>query len=1660
MIASGTRARLAPGIRTPDPAMSDTSLAAVERLLRESPQLPPILESVRSFEGSWPPELVEQFTTLFLSRAPHELLRSRSPRSLARLCVGALAFLDRSRGPVTVEVFNPTPDGEGWDESTTVIRTAVSERPFVVDTVREYLHGEGLAVARSVYPVLRVIRDPAGALVKVSASAEGDPRESLAHFEVTRISDEETRNRIRDGITARLLSVIAVTDDFPAMLRRLAEVMEETGAADASVFGGAGSESGLDEVREFLLWLRSGAFLFLGARSYRIDRSGGEEAMVSVESGSGLGLLRDEASSAWATPAPFSRLPPSIQALVRGGGPLIISKARRESPVHRRARMDWIGIKRFGEGGEVIGEHRFLGLFTSRVDQESAERIPILRRKLAGILAEAGAAEGSHDYKEIITIFNSMPKEELFLASSGEIGAEIQAALHSYGSGEVHVTLREDPLRRGVSLMVILPRERYSSSVRRGIEELLGASLGGEVLNVHLALGKGDQARVHFYVSGVPEGAREASVARIRDGVRTLIRSWEDRVGEGLRAHLADDRALALAAHYGAAFSPEYRAGIEPPEAVGDILELEGMRARGDSVSIALTDRPDAPTRIDGEGLSALKVYVRGRRVILSDFMPILENAGLRVVAVTPFEIQEDPDRAAEGLIYLFAVQDAESRAIDPSRAGMLEELILAVYRGDASNDPLNALVLTAGLRWREVEVLRGYATYAFQLGAVPSRLALPSALRNHPSIARLLFRMFEARFDPALPSGPDREPRGSALAAEFQVAMREVPLLADDRALRRLLLLLDATLRTNYYRGGGADPHARSGGVPYISWKFSVEEMSSVNRSRLRYEVWVRSPRMEGIHLRGARVARGGIRWSDRPDDFRTEVAGLVKTQMVKNAVIVPAGSKGGFVVLAPPSDPDRWAEEGKEQYRTLIRGLLDLTDNLIDGETVAPPSVVCRDEPDPYLVVAADKGTASFSDVANEVAAQYGFWLGDAFASGGSNGYDHKVVGITARGGWECVRRHFREMGKDIQSEPFTVVGIGDMSGDVFGNGMLLSRRIRLIAAFDHRHIFLDPDPDPERSFLERERLFRKGRSSWAEYDPSVLSEGGMIVPRGAKSIVLHSAVRTALGLSEEDEVPDGEALVRAVLRAPAELLWNGGIGTYVRASPETDAEVGDPSNDAVRIRADELRVQVVGEGGNLGFTQRARIEFALLGGRINTDAIDNSGGVDLSDHEVNLKILLTGAVASGSLDGEGRNRLLGALTDDVAELVLRNNRSQSLAVSLDLIRAGEGLDDFRQLLSSLERLGFLDRRSESLPTWEALVERSTRGQSITRPELSVLLAYSKMLLTSRLLASPLPEEPEAQTYLEQYFPAAAREAVTPGILGSHRLRREIVAGQLTNELVDLMGAGFVDRISRETGASHAEVARAWFIASRIAGSSDVLGRLRAAEEHLPAPVLARWSLGLSRVLERSTRWIVTHVPAEDPTSRVLEEYVPPLEALRDAFPRLVAGADRELFQSLVAEMQEAGSGLPLARSLVTLRFLDQLLEMVHIGRETGSSPTLAARAFQRSGQLLEVGWLRSALAAAPRTDRWDERVVSSLADDLSRAHRRLAITLLREARTEDGIDAALRAAKVRVPAGIGRFETLLGELRMEERLGSAPLSLAVREASSLAERLAQTP
>jgi glutamate dehydrogenase len=1583
-------------------------------------------------------DVMEGFASRLLGRASSDFLESRSTEWLAdevRAVFELLEGTPPSETAVTVEPLPGRPQEFG-------VLTVMEDRPFIVDTIREFLHGEGFSVVQLLHPVIRVERADDGRVLSLDAR-EGEGRVVSVTCTVVAGSPERSvRERLRDELEDRLEKVRQVTEDFDAMMERADAVRRDLEGMEER-FPWRRSE--FQEIRELLDWLQDGNFVFLGYREYDMIPDDGGRA-VRVRSDSGLGILRDEERSRFAEPVPASDLAPDLRARALAGPLLIFSKTNSESPVHRRARMDYVGVKKLDPAGEVAGERRFLGLLTAGAYSQDPSQIPILRRKLREILEAEGTVRGSHDYSLIHRIFNSMPKEELFLSTVPELLRAINEVMEAEGAGEIRVSARPDPLGRGVNVMVILPAAKFSGEIRRQIQAELVRTYEGRLLNYHLAMGGGEQARLHFYLDSDLRDVETVDVGALEERVRASARSWEERLADALKRRYEPVRAQELTERHRGEFSAEYRATMDVDTAVEDVASLERLEESGrQQVVLEHLDGPDG-TR------DRLKIFATRGRLVLSDVMPILENLGYRVLEADRYDVGKPGPHPAT--IHTFHVDASAGRdgSLGETEARVADAL-LAVQEGLTEDDRLNSLVLSAGLEWWQVALLRAYANYAFRVGTVSSRVAVRKPLIEYPECARCLFQVFEARHWPDDAAGPaptTNEAGGSGRAstprgrlAAFRACLEDVRGIEDDRALRGLLELIQATVRTNFFQ-----ERARDRRPPALALKFDCGRIESMVRPRPHFEVYVNSADTEGAHLRMGPVARGGIRWSDRTEDFRVEVLGLVKTQQVKNAVIVPAGAKGAFVARDLPEDPEERRAAGVRSYRQFIRALLDVTDNIRADEIVPPPQTRLHDGTDPYLVVAADKGTATLSDTANELAAEYDFWLGDAFASGGTHGYDHKKLGITARGAWECVERHFRELGQDMD-EPFSVVGIGDMSGDVFGNGMLLSRQIRLKAAFDHRHVFLDPDPDPEASYRERRRLFEMSSSTWEDYDREVLSEGGGIYPRDAKSIPLTEPVREWLEV--EDEELNGDALIRAILRAPADLLWNGGIGTYVKATGETHPEVGDPANDATRVNGRDLGARVVGEGGNLGFTQQGRVEYALSGGRLNTDALDNSGGVDMSDHEVNLKILLDSAVADGEMTGPERNDLLREIESDVARRVLRHNHLQSLAVSLEEHRTRDHPAEFRETMLALERAGVLDRGMEDLPTSEELSERQEAGSYLTRPELAVLLSHAKLLLKTRLADSDLPRDPALRPLLEGYFPEKAREAAGADRVRGHRLARRIVATRLANLFVDRMGATAVVKLCRETGSSPPEVVRAWYEAYRIGDAGTLYRAVEELDETVPAGVQNRWLLHIGETLEDSARWLLSSGTAERSIEERVSYFAGPVRELMSELPELVTEERAEAMATQRSLHEMDGVDPEVARRLVAFGALDGLLPVARLARESGLPGGVVGRVYFGLTRDLDFPWIQERLAGAAGADVWEQRAAKTLSLRLDEARTRITAKVIEGVDDGSQAEAALEAFRQEHAGELRRIRELLDDVREAESPGLAALMVAVHSISA---------
>ncbi|MFL6058525.1 MAG: NAD-glutamate dehydrogenase, partial [Rubrobacteraceae bacterium] len=1201
----------------------------------------------------------------------------------------------------------------------------------------------------------------------------------------------------------------------------------------------------------------------------------------------------------------------------------------------------------------------------------------------------------------------------------------------------VRLFVRRDAYGRFFSCLVFVPRDRYNTRIREKMQEILQQAFDGTNVEFNVRLSESVLARLHFIVYVAPGENPDFDANEIEERLAEATRSWTDNLYEALIEHFGEERGIELFRKYRDAFPPGYRDGFLPRTAVADIARIEELESEED-IEMSLYHPLEEP-----ENFLGFKLFRLGEQTSLSGILPLLEDMGVEVVDERPHKIE--PAGSQSGWIYDFGLlQEADGELQTGEVREIFQDAFARAWRGTVENDGFNRLVLRARLTWRQVTVLRAYCKYLRQAGTTFSQNYMEDALFANPHIARLLVELYEARFDPSRQARAEAE--NERLRGEIEAALDEVVSLDEDRILRNFLNVTLATVRTNYYqRTPEGEPK------PYLAFKFDSSEILVLPLPRPRFEIFVYSPRMEGVHLRGGRVARGGIRWSDRREDFRTEVLGLMKAQMVKNAVIVPVGAKGGFVVKRPPAQGGREAlqDEVIGCYKTLIRGMLDLTDNLA-GDRVAPPEDVVRyDEDDPYLVVAADKGTATFSDIANSISADYGFWLGDAFASGGANGYDHKTMGITAKGAWESVKRHFRELGMDIQNEDFTVAGIGDMSGDVFGNGMLLSRHIKLVGAFNHLHIFLDPNPDPETSFEERERLFKLPRSSWSDYDESLISEGGGVFSRTAKSIPLSPQVREMLGVEEETLTPN--EVIRALLKAKVDLLFNGGIGTYVKSSEETQADVGDRTNDAVRVDGRELECRVVGEGGNLGFTQRGRVEYALGGGRIYMDAIDNSAGVDCSDHEVNIKILLDSVVEDGDMTEKQRNELLVEMTEEVGRLVLRDNYEQTRAISNALALAHPMIDVHIRYIRALEEAGSLNRELEFLPSDEALAERRSEGIGLTAPEFAILLSYTKITLYKQLRDSDLPEDPYLAVELERYFPTPLRERFREE-MREHRLRREITATCVVNDLVDRGGPSFAFRLGEETGAAPAEIARAYTAACDVFDMRSLWDEIESLDNVVEAQTQTRMLLDWRRLVERATRWFLRNRRPPLDISATVAYFSEGVSELTRRLPEFMLDGDREGLERATEQLVEANVPPELARRVALLNAMFSELDIVDIATGTDEPLDEVAAVYFTLGDRLKLHWLRGHVEALPRDNRWQALARAALRDDLYSQQAELTAEILRSTPSEHSAQECIEAWAEANRAQVDRTLQVLTDINASGSFGLATLSVALREIRNL--------
>ncbi len=1607
-----------------------------------SERLDQIVKLLRGKVAAGQQNTLDAFVRCYFGQVDPEDL---AERELADLYGAALSHWNfahkREPGRARVRVFNPSIAEHGWQSTHTVIEIVNDDMPFLVDSVTMEVNRHGLTLHLIIHPLVSVQRAADGMLEGLSAPAgavAAAGHESFIHVEVDRVPEPSRLAALAADLGRVLGDVRQAVADWPAIHQRVQDIVVELDANPPPI-----PAEELGEGRAFLQWLADNHFTFLGCRAHELVTVDGEDALKIVP-GSSLGILRevrDKEAHAKAVASGFAALPPEVRAYARRPELLVVTKSTARSTVHRPGYLDYIAVKRFGADGQVCGEDRFLGLFTSTAYSASPLSIPLLRRKVADVSQRAGLAPGSHAGKALANILETYPRDELFQTGADELLRTATGILHLGERQRFRLFVRRDPFERFLSCLIYAPRENYTTELREKWQAILVRAFNGSSSEFNVHLSESVLARIQITVRTRPGYIPEFDVRELETRLVSAARRWDDDLKAALIEALGEARGNEMLRRFGDAFPASYRAEFAARAAVPDTEMMAGL-SEAEPIAMMLYRPLEA-----APGTLRLKLLRRGEPLTLSGSLPMLEHMGLKVLDERPHRIA--PHGAAPVWMHDFGLQSVAAAEIDvDALRPIFEQAFGAILRGEVENDDFNRLVMDAGLPAGEIVLLRAYAKYMRQIGFALSQSFIEATLAAHAALARALVELFKTRFDPA----PDatREERAAAQVQAVETALEGVENLSEDRVLRQYLALILATTRTNFWRRNAAGQRRN-----FLSFKFDSGKVPGLPEPRPMFEIFVYSTRFEGVHLRGGRVARGGLRWSDRPEDFRTEVLGLVKAQMVKNTVIVPVGSKGGFVLKrAPaPSDRDAFLAEGVACYRDYLRGLLDITDNRV-GELILPPPEVHRlDGDDPYLVVAADKGTATFSDHANAISKEYGFWLGDAFASGGSVGYDHKAMGITARGAWESVKRHFRELGIDTQAAPFSVVGIGDMSGDVFGNGMLLSRQIRLLAAFDHRHIFLDPAPDTERSYTERERLFRLPRSSWADYATGLISAGGGVFARSAKSITLTPEVKAMLGVGVGvgvgvDAMAPTE-LLNALLKAPVDLIYNGGIGTYVKASRETHAQVGDRATDAFRVNGAELRCKVFGEGGNLGCTQLGRIEFALAGGRINTDAIDNSAGVDTSDHEVNIKILLGLPIAEGEMTEKQRNHLLPEMTDDVAALVLRDNVFQTQVLSVTGRIAPSLLDAQTRFMHFLEKAGRLNRAIEFLPSDELIAERRAQGLGLTSPERAVVLAYSKIWLYDELLASPLPDDPWVATTLQRYFPQALQERFA-AYMPRHPLKREIIATYVTNSMLNRVGSTFVHRLSETTGARAHEVVRAYLMSRDVFGLVPLWLAIEALDNQVADEVQSRMLIHTSAQLERGTTWFLRSRRLADDMAATIGHFKPGVEALSARLPELQAADERARVDADVARYVADGVPAELAARVVNFDTLHATLDIAEVASTASHPVERVAQIYFDVANRLGMPWLREKIAALPGDQHWRMLAKGAMLDDLTGLQRAISGAVLTGGEGSAG-DMVARWQQANQRA-LERATQLLAELRAVPSPDAAMLSVSLRELRAL--------
>ncbi|MCW9053876.1 MAG: NAD-glutamate dehydrogenase [Motiliproteus sp.] len=1579
------------------------------------------------FEG---PKLssVVQFCQRYYSVSPLEELRERKLENLYGATLSAWQFIQKhNEADLQLRVYNPDFEQHGWHCNHTVIEILQKDAPFLVDSVRMALSSRGIAIHASHNTVLYSVRDDQGQLQQLDGKGSA---ESIIYLEVDRHSDDEELKTIRSQILDVLTDVHLAVNDFSTMADRARSLIAELETNKGPDYQAAA------EARRFLNWMLDDHFTFLGYDELSL-KGGGKSLKVSRVKGQELGTLKRYSQTGRSKD--YQQLRQAEIDFIQTPEPLMFAKDSYRSLVHRPAYRDLVVIKRYGKNGNVVGECRFYGLFTSTVFSQQPTAIPYVAGKIKEILKRAGLDPQGHSGKELQQVLTDLPREELFLSSTEELFETAMGVFNLQGRRKARLFIRRDPCGKFYSCLYYAPRDIYSTALRQQVENILCEQLVAMDSEFHTHFSESILARTHFVVQVDPANPVDYDPQLIENLVVDASRSWDDDLHHALVENCGEELGNRYAHLYRGAFPSAYREHFVPGNGVYDIQRLQEI---SDGAEMAMSFYRVLE---QSKELLRFKLFTAGDSLVLSDVIPILENLGMRVVGEHPYQV-----RRRDGEFFWmhdFTLIYNQQETVDLQQVKQLfQDAFSAIWQQKAENDAFNRMVIGANLSWREVAMIRAYASYIHQIRFGFSQPYVADTLSRHQQISKLLVALFKARFDPQRQTSDKVQALIERIENSILDGLDKVESLNDDKILRRFLELIKATVRTNYFQCD-SDGTEKS----YFSFKISPEAISDMPLPRPKYEVFVYSPRVEGVHLRAGKVARGGLRWSDRLEDYRTEVLGLVKAQQVKNAVIVPVGAKGGFVAKKLPEEGGREEiqAEGIASYQIFIRGLLDLADNLVSGEVQSPLQTVRHDEDDPYLVVAADKGTATFSDIANNIAEEYDFWLGDAFASGGSQGYDHKGMGITARGAWESVKRHFRERGLDTQQEPFSVIAIGDMSGDVFGNGMLLSDQILLQAAFNHQHIFIDPAPDQTAGFAERQRLFELPRSSWSDYDQKLISKGGGVFSRQAKSIDISPEMQRCFGIIASKMPP--QELISALLRAPVDLIWNGGIGTYVKSSTESHADVGDKTNDGLRIDGRDLRCKVLGEGGNLGFTQLGRVEFCLNGGAAYTDFIDNAGGVDCSDHEVNIKILLNEVMAQGDITQKQRNRLLKEMTDEVAELVLHHNYNQVQAISIAERQNPRLMDEYIRLIERLESEGKLDRELEFLPDDEQIQQRRSNGQSFSRPELSVLISYAKTELKQALTDPMVADDPFLAREIHNAFPSVLVNRY-PQQIEQHRLRGEIIATQIANSLVNRMGISYAQSLSQSCAASYVEVASAYVIAREVFAIDRWWTEIEALDNQVDADVQMTMMTELMRLVRRASYWLLKNHRNQLQVAEVIERYRPGVSEMLETLPKTAVNdtADNKRKQWL-----EAGVPESLATVVSAVDNLFALLGIVQVAEQTEAPLQQVSEIYFQLGDQLELSWFDQQVREFEPDSHWQAVARDSYRDDLNSQQRALTASVLRFAGQAESVESSVvEQWSEQNCTLISRWQSLLVDIRGSQNCDIAIFSVAVRELLELAQ------